>query len=270
MDTTLLTSIDAAYSSIGRHENILAEDLVPARSESRGHWSMVALAAVPALWIDLVILARAFDRLWVSAAAVIGQSFVVLAGAVLLRKAAAGRLFSTSKGNRTAGHVLGAMLLLPYTVFAEQHRHDRLAARRVDGSSWALDGKASTGFAVDATASRIGGYRSWHEAARILAGEAHTETHSRVQIRSALVSVVACAWMLTVAVVGFRFDAELWLTSWLLPLVAGTTLATAVGTVTRRRLRRLDRTANAFEVVATRPPQEILPAARSWVMSAGS
>ena len=270
MDTTLVTTSGIGLTDVGFQDTQHVAHVLPERALSRHRWNMVAIIAVPAIWIDLFVLARSVDRAWFWAAAWFGQALAVFGAGVLIRRAAAGRLFATHRMNRAAGHFLGALLLLPYTVFAEQHRTARLAARREDGSRWGIDGTARTGFAIDATTARLGGYRSWHEAAQILAGEKHTESHSRVQIRSALLSVVACAWMLTTAIIGLRFETLGWLTSWLLPLLAGTTGTIIVGALARRRRVLLDRSTNAFEVLPTPIPQEILPASRSWAISAGS
>jgi hypothetical protein len=270
VDTTLVKTSGVALTDAGYHDAQDAAHVLPLRALSTNRWAVAAVIAVPAVWVDLFVLARTIDRAWVWVAAWIGQALAVFGAGVLIRRAAAGQLFSTYRMNRVVGHFLGAVLLLPYTLFAEQHRTARLAARREDGSRWAIDGRARTGLAVDADRSRLGGYRSWHEAVQILAGEKHTESHSQVQIRSALLSVVTCAWMLTVAAIGLRFDTVAWLTSWLVPLLVGTTATFVVGAMTRRRRERLDRTTNAFEIVATPIPQEILPASRSWAISAGS
>ncbi len=270
MDTTLVTTPDIAYSGAGLHRDRLGADLASSSTAVGHRWALVASLAVPAVWIDLFVVARAVDRSWFWLVAIAGQTLAAASGAALLRRAATGSLFGSRRANRAAGHLLGSLLLLPYTVFAEQHRQARMAARRADGSTWGLDGTALTGFAVDADARGMAGYGAWPEAARILIGEKHLESHSRSQIRSALIGVVGCAWMATVFAVGLRFAPAAWLVSWLLPLVLGTALTVVLGIAVRGRRQQIDRRTNAFELIPTGPAQEMVPASRSMVISAGS
>ncbi|GEM_PF-6775210 len=270
MDTTLVTT-DASFPAKRRFD--IDEPAAARRVAHAWPWALVGVIAIPTAWVDLYVVARTIDRTWMWALAIAGQSLAVFLATASVRRAAAGRLFESKAANRRAGHFLGALLLLPYTVFAEQHRTARLAARRADGSPWALDGTGMTGLAIDATARRGGGYEAWRESFRILAGETHAETHSPQQIRSALVSVVSCVWMLTVAIVGFRFSTQAWAAAWLLPLAIGTTTAFVVGRIGRPNRIAVDRRAVAFEVVGPGPLPEIQPISprsRSWAISAGS
>ena len=206
--------------------------------------------------------------MWVLA--FVGQTLAVVSAGVLVRRAAVARLFPTRRANRIAGHFLGALLVLPYSVFAPQHREARLRARREDGSLWALDGRVNAGLAIDAQPQRAMGYGSWHEAVRVLAGESHEETHTRSQLRSALISVLGCVWMLSIVAIGMRFEPVGWLVAWFAPLLAGTAVLTAWGMAVRPRASRLDRETFAFIVESTTDAQPIVPAPRSWSISAGS
>ena len=272
MDTTLITTTGVLPPS-GRHRFAITEPATARRVAHAGPWALVGVLAIPTAWVDLYVAARTIDLWGVWALAVAGQSLAVCRAAATVRRAAAGRLFPTKAANRRAGQFLGALILLPYGNYAEQHRNARLAARRADGSAWALDGTGMTGLAVDATARRAGGYEAWREAFRVLAGESHDETHSRPQIRSTLVSVISCVWMLSVALVGLRLMPGAWLVGWLLPLSIGSAAAFVMGRFGRRTRVAVDRRTIAFDVVDSSPLpaiQPIKPRSRNWAISAGS
>lgn len=244
----------------------------PVSSSRTSRVAAAAALALPVVWLDLYVIARSMDPGVAWGAVFGGQVLIALAITLLVRRAAAGSMFSSMPANRAVGHLLGALVLLPYSVYAESHRTMRLRARRADGSNWALDGRASTGLAIDMTPRRWLGYRTWSDASRILAGEVHDETHPRLLIRSALVSVVACAWMLSVVAIGLRFEAVAVLAGWVVPVVVAQLALAVAGRIVRSRRVPIDRTTNAFEVVLeTRgaPAQAIVPAARRVSISAG-
>ena len=125
MDTTLVTTTD-----VGAKDEQRLVGSWRATAVSGPRWALVAVALVPVVWLQLALTARATSALWVDAAAVGGQVVVALTAALLVRRAATGHLFSSERANRVAGHLLGALTLLPFGAYSAEHAQRRASARR--------------------------------------------------------------------------------------------------------------------------------------------